>query len=50
MRDFALAAVTVTDSSGYYEFLNLGLGDYVVVEEDLLGYISVADTAGIKPE
>ena len=44
--DGELAAVTSTDATGYYEFLNLGLGDYIVVEEDLLGYISVADTAG----
>ena len=44
--DGELVAVTSTDTSGYYEFLNLGLGDYVVVQEDLLGYISVADTAG----
>jgi uncharacterized repeat protein (TIGR01451 family) len=46
--DGTLTAVTSTDAAGYYEFLNLGLGDYVVVEEDLLGYISVADTAGIN--
>jgi large repetitive protein len=44
--DGTLIGVTTTSPTGYYEFLNLGLGKYVVVEEDILGYISVADTAG----
>ena len=39
-------AITTTNASGYYEFLNLGLGSYVVKETDLVGYISIADTAG----
>ena len=44
--DGTLVGVTTSSPTGYYEFLNLGLGNYVVVEEDILGYISVADTAG----
>lgn len=44
--DGTLVGVTTSNPTGYYEFLNLGLGKYVVVEEDILGYISVADTAG----
>lgn len=44
--DGDVVAITTTDATGYYEFLNLGMDDYVVAEEDLLGYISVADTAG----
>lgn len=44
--DGSVLAVTTSDPTGYYEFLNLGVARYVVVEEDLLGYSSVADTAG----
>ena len=44
--DGTLVAITDTDSTGYYEFLNLGLGNYVVVEEDITGYFSVDDTQG----
>lgn len=44
--DGVQVAVTTTDVNGYYEFLNLGLGDYVVVEEDPIGYFSVDDTEG----
>jgi uncharacterized repeat protein (TIGR01451 family) len=40
--DGVLVQVTTTDSSGYYEFLNLPTGHYVVVETDPAGYISVA--------
>ncbi|MBX3731532.1 MAG: DUF11 domain-containing protein [Verrucomicrobiae bacterium] len=44
--DWVLVDVTMTDANGYYEFLNLALGSYFVVEEDPFGYVSVADTAG----
>jgi uncharacterized repeat protein (TIGR01451 family) len=44
--DGTLVAITDTDANGYYEFLNLGLGKYVVVEEDPIGYFSVDDTQG----
>lgn len=44
--DGDVLAITTTDATGYYEFLNLGLGKYVVVQEDQLGYTSIADTAG----
>jgi large repetitive protein len=44
--DGSVQQVTTTNGSGYYEFLNLGAGTYVVVEEDILSYASVADTAG----
>ena len=44
--DGAVVATTTTDAAGYYEFLNLGVAHYVVVQVDLLGYSSVADTAG----
>jgi VCBS repeat-containing protein len=40
--DGALAQMTTTDSSGAYEFLNLPIGHYVVVETDLPGYVSSA--------
>lgn len=43
--DGTLVAVTTTDSSGVYEFLNLALGDYVVVETDPSGYTSSGDTS-----
>jgi uncharacterized protein (DUF2141 family) len=43
--DGTVLAVTTSDSAGYYEFLNLGAARYVVVQEDQLGYSSVADTA-----
>ncbi len=44
--DGSVQQVTTTNGAGYYEFLNLGAGNYVVVEEDILSYVSVADTAG----
>ncbi len=44
--DGMLVAITTTDSNGDYEFLHLDLGDYVVVEEDPVGYFSVDDTEG----
>jgi len=44
--DGQLVAVTTSDSTGFYEFLNLAPGSYVVVQQDLVGYSSVADTAG----
>ena len=34
--------ITTTDSTGYYEFLNLPLGHYVAVETDLPGFVSSA--------
>lgn len=44
--DGVLVAITATDAAGAYEFLNLGLGDYVVVESDPSGYTSSGDTGG----
>lgn len=44
--DGALLAVTTTSATGSYEFLNLALGNYVVVETDPTGYNSVADVDG----
>lgn len=44
--DGSVQQVTTTNGAGYYEFLNLGAGHYVVVEEDMLSYESVADTSG----
>ncbi len=44
--DGVVVGVTTTQANGTYEFLNLALGDYVVVETDPIGYNSVADTAG----
>lgn len=44
--DGVLVDITTTDENGAYEFLNLGLGNYVVVQQDLIGFISVADTQG----
>ncbi|MEO0016984.1 MAG: hypothetical protein RLZZ522_267, partial [Verrucomicrobiota bacterium] len=43
--DGTVLAVTTSDTTGYYEFLNLGVAHYVVVQEDQLGYSSVTDTA-----
>ncbi len=36
----------VTDSTGYYEFLNVAPGDYQVVELNPLGYQSISDADG----
>jgi uncharacterized repeat protein (TIGR01451 family) len=44
--DGTVQQVTTTNGAGYYEFLNLGAAKYVVVEEDILSYASVADTSG----
>jgi hypothetical protein len=44
--DGAVVAITTTDNTGYYEFLNLGDGNYVVVQENLPTYVNVADTGG----
>ncbi len=43
--DGELVGLTITNDNGSYEFLNLALGNYVITQEDLLGYFSVADTA-----
>jgi uncharacterized repeat protein (TIGR01451 family) len=42
-------ALTTTSATGYYEFLNLGLGDYVVQQTDLTGYRSIDDTSSEDP-
>jgi uncharacterized repeat protein (TIGR01451 family) len=45
--DGVLVQVTTTvDTNGYYEFVNLGAGQYVVVQSDLAGYGSTGDTQG----
>ena len=44
--DGVLVAVTATSTNGTYEFLNLATGRYTVVEFDLVGYSSIADTGG----
>ncbi len=40
-----VVASTLTDSSGHYTFSDLAPGAYVVVENDLAGFVSTADTA-----
>ncbi|MBW7866243.1 MAG: DUF11 domain-containing protein, partial [Candidatus Hydrogenedentes bacterium] len=44
--DGVLVEVTATSGGGYYEFVNLPVGKYVVVQTDLSGYASSGDTAG----
>ena len=44
--DGILVDLTTTDGSGQYEFLNLPLGNYVIQQQDLSGYASVADIQG----
>ena len=44
--DGVLEDITTTNPAGYYEFLNLGPGNYVVVQEDLPGYFSLDDVQG----
>ncbi|MFO1485862.1 MAG: GEVED domain-containing protein [Verrucomicrobiaceae bacterium] len=44
--DGTVQAITTTDSTGYYEFLNLAAADYVVVQDNLPAYVNVADTGG----
>ena len=46
--DGALVQVTTTDASGYYEFLNLNIGHYVIVENHLPGYDSSAPSSNQK--
>jgi uncharacterized repeat protein (TIGR01451 family) len=43
--DGSVQAITTTDSTGYYEFLNLAAGDYIVVQTNLPTYVNVADTS-----
>ncbi|MGA3163264.1 MAG: SdrD B-like domain-containing protein, partial [Verrucomicrobiota bacterium] len=40
--DGTLVQIVTSDANGYYEFLNLNLGHYVVVEIDLPGFASSA--------
>jgi uncharacterized repeat protein (TIGR01451 family) len=40
--DGALAQIVTTDANGYYEFLNLTVGRWVVVENHLSGFASTA--------
>ena len=40
-----LVQVVTTDVNGYYEFLNLNIGHYVIVENHLPGYDSTAPTS-----
>ncbi|MDZ4405378.1 GEVED domain-containing protein [Prosthecobacter sp.] len=44
--DGSVQAFTTTDETGYYEFLNLGAGDYVIVQDNLPTFVNVADTGG----
>ncbi len=44
--DGTVLAITTSAADGSYEFLNLALGGYVVVESDPTGYSSVADVDG----
>lgn len=44
--DGVLVGTTTTDGSGAYSFTGMPLGNYVVVEKDLFGYISVNDVQG----
>jgi uncharacterized repeat protein (TIGR01451 family) len=44
--DGSVQAITTTNSTGYYEFLNLAAGRYVVVQENLPTYVNIADTGG----
>jgi len=46
--DGVVLAVTTTAANGSYEFLNLALGNYVVVESDPIGYSSVTDIDGVN--
>jgi uncharacterized repeat protein (TIGR01451 family) len=41
-----LIGSTTTNAAGYYEFLNLGTGNYIIVETDPPLYASSGDTAG----
>ncbi|MCW1885552.1 carboxypeptidase regulatory-like domain-containing protein [Luteolibacter flavescens] len=44
--DGTVLAIANTGTDGVYEFLNLAIGNYVVVETDPIGYRSVADVDG----
>lgn len=44
--DGSLLRSTSTDTSGSYEFLRVVTGSYVIVETDLIGFYSTADTQG----
>lgn len=44
--DGVLVDMTTTAPDGSYSFLNLPLGKYVVVQEDLVGFESINDTQG----
>ncbi|MEK7952019.1 SdrD B-like domain-containing protein [Luteolibacter soli] len=46
--DGTVLAITNTLADGSYEFLNLALGNYVVVETDPTGYNSVTDIDGVN--
>ncbi|MEI7533318.1 MAG: SdrD B-like domain-containing protein, partial [Verrucomicrobiae bacterium] len=46
--DGALVQLTTTDASGYYEFLNLNIGRYVIVENHLPGYDSSSPSSNQK--
>jgi uncharacterized repeat protein (TIGR01451 family) len=47
--DGALVQLTTTDSSGYYELLNLPLGNYVIVETPLPGFANGTPANGRLP-
>ena len=47
--DGTLVAVTTSGVGGAYSFENLGLGAYVVVEQDTLGFVSLLDTDNANP-
>ncbi len=47
--DGVVVGITTTGANGAYEFLNLGLGGYVVVETDPAGYTSIDDTGSDDP-
>jgi uncharacterized repeat protein (TIGR01451 family) len=42
-----LVQIVITDANGYYEFLNLTLGHYVVVGTSLPGYVTSAPANGL---
>ncbi|MBI5504690.1 MAG: DUF11 domain-containing protein, partial [Deltaproteobacteria bacterium] len=48
--DGAVLQVLATLVDGSYEFVNLAIGNYVVVETDPIGYDSIDDTAGANTD
>ncbi len=42
-KDGKVVATTTTDNNGEYAFLNIPVGDYVIVEKDPTGYSSIGD-------